>query len=76
MVGHYHTFKVLFRIHLIILKFLEQYINNDLNFEFGENTDPYNGCSAMLNGQMYYFGGGGRQGDSKQVQLSLKNKLM
>ena len=73
MVGHYHTFKVLFRIHLLILKFLEQYINNDLNFEFGENTDPYNGCSAMLNGQMYYFGGVETdqtyRGYSRQVNL-------
>ena len=53
-----------------------EYVNDKLNFEYGENTDAYAGCSAMLNGQMYYFGGGGRQGDSKQVQLSLKNKLM
>ena len=47
-----------------------EYVNDKLNFEYGENTDAYAGCSAMLNGQMYYFGGGGRQGDSKQVQLS------
>ena len=45
------------------------YVNDNLNFEYGENTDAYAGCSAMLNGQMYYFGGGGRQGDSKQVQI-------
>ena len=51
-------------------------MNDNLNFEYGENTDPYNGCSAMLNGQMLYFGGGGRQGDAKQVQNILSHSSL
>ena len=50
-------------------------MNDNLNFEYGENTDAYAGCSAMLGGEMYYFGGGGRQGDAKQVQYSLFHRL-
>ena len=64
--SHFQSF--ISHLYILILQFLERYINNNLNFEYGENTDPYNGCSAMLNGQMYYFGGVETDGYSRQVK--------
>ena len=49
--------------------FYEGSYDDNLLFEFGENTDPYNGCAVTFNGEMLYFGGGGRQGDPKQVLI-------
>ena len=63
--SHFQSY--IFRIHIIILKFLERYINKNVNFGYGENNNAYNGCSAMLNGQMYYFGGVETFGYSRQV---------
>ena len=32
-------------------------VTNDLSFEYGENTFVANGCGAVLNGEMWTFGG-------------------
>ena len=32
---------------------------NDLNFEYGENTDVKYGCGTVFNGEMWVFGGYG-----------------
>ena len=39
--------------------------DDDLNFEYGEGTDVYTGCGAILMGEMWYFGGFSSQ--SRQV---------
>ena len=31
-------------------------VNEDLNFEYGDEADPYKGCSATLFGEFWYFG--------------------
>ena len=32
--------------------------NDDLNFEYSDDTDIHNGCAATLFGEFWYFGGG------------------
>ena len=32
-------------------------MDDDLNFEYGQETDVYAGCGATLMGEMWYFGG-------------------
>ena len=32
-------------------------MDDDLSFEYGEETDAYCGCGATLMGEMWYFGG-------------------
>ena len=32
-------------------------MNDDLDFQYGENTMSLSGCGATLMGEMWYFGG-------------------
>ena len=32
-------------------------VDDDLRFEYGEETDAHFGCGATLMGEMWYFGG-------------------
>ena len=32
-------------------------VDYDLNFEYGDGTDAYSGCGAVMMGEMWYFGG-------------------
>ena len=32
-------------------------VNDDLDFEYGEDTETRRGCGATLFGQFWYFGG-------------------
>ena len=43
-------------------------INENLSFEFGDETTAYGGCGATLNGEFWYFGG---YDFYKNVSLSL-----
>ena len=39
------------------MNFLSGNINEDLTFEYGENTGAHYGCAATLKNQFWYFGG-------------------
>ena len=47
---------------------------NDLSFEYGENTAAAYGCGAVLNGEMWVFGG--RNSFSKQVNDFLNGEYL
>ena len=32
-------------------------VNDDIDFEYGEETDAFYGCGTTLFGQFWYFGG-------------------
>ena len=40
--------------------------DDDINFEYGNDTTAFYGCGAMLMDQFWYFGGGG-SGNNRQV---------
>ena len=42
-------------------------VNEDLNFEYGEETDVDRGCGALLRNVFWYFGGWGSY--ERQVRL-------
>ena len=42
-------------------------VNEDLNFEYGEETEVHNGCGALLRNVFWYFGGSGS--NKRQVRL-------
>ena len=46
-------------------------MNDDLDFQYGEETSAYQGCGATLFGEFWYFGG---QSPLKR-QVSLSEKL-
>ena len=41
--------------------------DENLPFQFGLNTDAALGCGAILNGEMWYFGGYNNAGTIRQV---------
>ena len=43
-------------------------VNEDLNFEYGEETDVDGGCGALLRNVFWYFGGG-YTSTKRQVKL-------
>ena len=40
-----------------ILKFYSGGLTENFNFEIDEDTEVFESCSAMMNGNMYIFGG-------------------
>ena len=47
-------------------------INEDLNFEYGYDTEVYRGCGATLHNIFWYFGGW----DSHRRQVKLQKLLL
>ena len=33
------------------------FVNDNLNFQFGDDTSTYYGCGATLKGEFWFFGG-------------------
>ena len=47
-------------MHLQVIFLIQRHLgeyDDDIDFTFGENTIVYKSCSAVLNDEMYVFGG-------------------
>ena len=44
-------------------------MNEDLNFEYGDDTVAVYGCGATLHNVFWYFGGSGQSSKRRQVKL-------
>ena len=44
-------------------------MNEDIDFEYGEETSAVSGCGATLFGQFWYFGGYDAQNESYKRQV-------
>ena len=53
--------------------FIQGGINENFEFKFNDNTEVYNSCSSVLNGEVFVFGGSSTSNNRrKQVNLSLR----
>ena len=44
-------------------------VNEDLNFEYGEEVTVYDGCGASFMGEFWYFGGDGAANNRQVITL-------
>ena len=46
------------------------FVNDNLNFHFGDDTSTYAGCGATLKGEFWFFGGDHQEINIRQVNIN------